>query len=299
MKCLPLVGWIVSIAMVTTPAHADRAEELVTEGQRLGKDGQLAAAIAKFREAERIQPRALHDCLIGLAYARAGELVASEIAFATCRRRAALGELPSWVASEERALAATLAVGKLGRLQLELDPEIATIRIAAVGADAFVPPPAFHLPAGSHVIVARTRDGREVRRTIEIVANEQHTVRLTADPDPPATPVPATPSPTRSGSRLPTALLLGGAGAIVAGGLVHVFVVRPAYQELETAADAIAYDDALPRYRAGQIATIGLYVAGAALAATGFVLRAREPERPVVGARVGSGHAMVTVEWRR
>ncbi len=288
--------------VIASPAWADPADDLVNQGQQLAKQGKLREAITKFRAAEAIHPRALHDCLIGLAFARAGQLSASEIAFATCLQRATPDDpLPPWVATEKTALTAKLDTSAFGTVELALAPPLETVQIAAVDPDPFVPPRSFHVAVGSHVVIARTKDGREARQTVEVVAGKPTavTLELAAEHEQAPAPKEELPPPRTHARGRHTLFLYAGAGALVAGGLVHALVVYPAYKDLKNAQTDADYDDNYPRYNAGRITSAGLYLVGAALVGTGLVLRARDRDAPVVGARIEHGSALLTVEWQR
>src|SRR5262245_36916970 len=91
---------------IPVDASADRADDLVVAGQARATAGRFEEAIAKFREADAVRPSALHSCLIGLAYLRAGRLDEAEREFAACRRRSSARDpVPDWLPAEERRLA--------------------------------------------------------------------------------------------------------------------------------------------------------------------------------------------------
>ena len=132
------------LTLASVSAHADRAGDLVTEGQELGKQGRFREALGKFRAAEQTSPRALHACLIGLAYLRDDQLGAAALSFADCRRRSTAEPPPTWLVDEEQALAAKLVISQLGTVTLELDPAIATLTVSAIaGGEAFAAAPTF------------------------------------------------------------------------------------------------------------------------------------------------------------
>src|SRR5262245_24732927 len=64
-----------------------RADELTQEGNDLGRQGQLDAAIAKFKQAYQLFPRALYACNLGLAYVRKQDWPRAHYFLSLCRSR--------------------------------------------------------------------------------------------------------------------------------------------------------------------------------------------------------------------
>lgn len=104
VRCLGLA--LAVLALASTRASADRADELVVAGRELAVAAKYEEAIAKFREADAVRPSALHACLVGLARLRAGQLDEADQEFAACRRRSTSADpVPAWLVTEEHKLA--------------------------------------------------------------------------------------------------------------------------------------------------------------------------------------------------
>ena len=298
-------------------AHAETADELVAQGQELARQGRIGDALERFRAADAAEPRAVHSCLIGLAYLRGGALGNAALSFLACHRRAQATPLPAWVDKEERDLAQRLTASDLGTVTLTVDPAITTLTVPALldGA-AFPVARTLHLPAGTHRIAGRTAAGRELAISIDVRPRGTHAGTLPPAATPPTTgptsPVDlATGQPpvgrpperaapvTRSRSLVPTVLLATGGAALVAGGLVHVLKVRPARADLDAASTPTAYDDLLDDYTAPRNVTVALYAVGAAAVITSAVLGWRRTDAPVVSASVGEAGAAFAISWQR
>ncbi|MBA2539419.1 MAG: hypothetical protein H0V17_07285 [Deltaproteobacteria bacterium] len=282
------------LTLVPALASADRADDLVTEGQELGKQGRFREALGKFRAAEELRPRALHACLMGLAFLRDDQLGASGLAFADCRRRGTAAEPPpSWVSVEEQALAARLAESQLGTVELELSPEIIMLSTPAIAdGDPLAASRTLYLPAGNHMIRGRSRDGRTVAITVTVSAKSSHTVVLQLAERAPVAPF------TESAPKLPWIAIGSGAALATIGALVHVTALRDAHGDADQAA-AADYDAKLDRYKTTRLVTVSLYAAGAAAIATGLFLRSRHKHAPQLSADVTATRAVLALEWHR
>jgi hypothetical protein len=282
-------------------ASASPADDLVTEGQALARQGRIGDALAKFREADQLEPRAVHSCLLGLAYLRGGALGNAEISFATCHRRAGTETLPPWVAKEEADLAQKLTSSELGTISLTVSPSITELAVPALLDGAWFPvTTTLHIPAGSHRIAARQSDGSEVSTVVEVKARENSTTELPPAPTPPKTE-PSSParvevSPPARPSPLPKIVLAVGGASVVAGVLVHALAVRPAYNDLDRAMTGDEYDQKLPAYELRRNVTVALYGVGAVALITGALLYARQPsDGPRISAQVGASGGSVVL----
>lgn len=289
----------IAVLVASGHAHAETPAALVADGQELARRGQIGDAIAKFREADRLSPDAIHACLIGLAYLRGGALPDAELMFASCHTRAT-GPLPPWVAIEEEALASRLAKAELGTVALTIDPAIVELRVPALLSGAPFPVrKTLHLPPGPHRIVGRSADRREVVGEVTATVGIPRDVTLVLPapglgrPDAALRPRSATRSPG------PTYLMIGGGAVVIAGVAIHAFAVAPARNRLDDAATGVEYDDHYDAFALRRNLTIGCYAVGAAALITGFVLGRRSSEAPRITAHVAEGGARVAMEWSR
>ena len=186
------------VLMLAPPsARAESADELVAQGQELAREGRIGDALARFRAADAAEPRAVHSCLIGLAYLRGAALGNAELSFAQCHSRAQTEPLPGWVAKEEQELAQQMTASRLGTVALTLDPAIVALSVPALLDGARFPPArTLRLPAGTHRIVGTTDDRRELTATVVVEPRGAHEATLSpsvTDPAPgPTDPVAGT-----------------------------------------------------------------------------------------------------------
>jgi hypothetical protein len=250
------------------PARADEppaaaADALVTEGARLGGEGRLEEAILRFKAAEARFPRALHDCNVGLAYARLGRLPQAHWFLSRCQRRAT-EPLPEWVAPRLETTLSQLRAGPYAPVRLETSPQSAPVTISTFAPDESVDPPAdVWLPQATEVVLtARAADDAargEARVRLPSPAPTRVLVEVRAS-NPASAPVPASlpapvptpeapflaepaPAPVESASpSWPWWLTAGGGLAVVGGGLALASAAGLA-EDARAASSAGRYDD--------------------------------------------------------
>jgi hypothetical protein len=167
--------------LATAPARADdartRADQLVQEGATLGEQGRFADAIARFRAAEALYPRAIHDCNLGLAYRLWQRPAEAYLYFHRCTRRAT-GALPRWVAPEQRRVLTALTTGGLTPVEITPSPAGALVAISNFAdGELFVTPLTAWLPPGPHALSIRRAGYRTTR--VEITCRSVEPVRVT------------------------------------------------------------------------------------------------------------------------
>jgi hypothetical protein len=296
---------------------AKKALALVQQGAAT-KD--MAQAIVLFKKAERLYPRASHNCNIGLAYARLGKWPRSFLYLERCRVRwnkSVDGERPSWIVRRLKEAAGELAAGDYALVAFTVEPNDAVLTVSAFEPDDLIEPGAVWLPFGKHTVTARkgTLPAKTVQVTIDSRARRTVAIELaTAAPKPKQDPGPKvstepiaapTPPPTAAEPKkrrrtIPWTITAVGAATLVAGGIAH-FV---ALDKLDIANHTLEPDfpAANRTYRRWRVAAIGLYVAGAVGVGTGLLLlrRARKTERSnqlSVGGFVTGDGAYVSVGW--
>lgn len=85
-------------------------DALVAEGEDLARRGEYSRAIARFKQAERIEPHAANACRIALTYLRRELWPQAEIFLAQCRQRSSTADpAPGWLPEAEKELASKLA----------------------------------------------------------------------------------------------------------------------------------------------------------------------------------------------
>ena len=140
--------------------HAgDRARRVRRSAARArraaGQGGRYSEAIDAFKAAERIEPRALHACLIALAYTRRELWPQAEIFLDQCEKRATAADpLPEWVPTAKQQLAERLAAVNVAAVEIVVEPAGVDVKLAvsSFAPDELFEPRTIHLPPGRHVI---------------------------------------------------------------------------------------------------------------------------------------------------
>jgi hypothetical protein len=146
------------------PSRESEANRLVAEGAALAQEGRHDDAIERFRAAERLLPRALHDCNLGLTYSMAGRLPEAHALLARCVARATEA-LPTWVDTERRRILTELSAGRYRSIIVTTSVP-ATVTIAPLlPDDTFAAPLTAWLGEGHWTLTAAAAGHRsEVRR---------------------------------------------------------------------------------------------------------------------------------------
>lgn len=307
---LSTAGLVLAVA-VSSPAHADRATQLVARGEQLAKDGQLDAAIVAFKDAERARSRASHACLIALAYIRLQRWPQAEIYLDACRvRSSAKDPLPKWFALAHQQLVEQLDTADVAAVEIRIEP-VALADTAAIGVSTFAPdeqfaPQTIHLPRGKHVITATVEGNRQAQQTIEVTGTSRLTVAFDFRTDAGvAVIVPARPvQPKRR--VVPWTVTASGGVVLAAAAAYHLFAFKPVRDKLIDATDdtpdPALYDEYEGKFDTRRTVTIALYGVGAAALITGLVLLATTDadERPArLTYDATHGGAIVGLEWSR
>jgi len=169
-----------------------KANSLVEEGNALGAAGKLEEAIKKFKAAEEILPRALHDCNIGLASVHLQEWIAAHYHLTRCRKRwtSADGEQPSWLESNLEGVETQLSAGTFARLEIASEPVGAAI---SVDGNRLVET-SMWVVKGAHQLEATKPGFKKARMTVTLTSGERRTIVVPlaeVTPPPKAKPAPA------------------------------------------------------------------------------------------------------------
>jgi hypothetical protein len=311
MRVLPAL----LVVCVVAPARADDATALETRGAQLAKDGHYSDAIDAFKEADRLQPRASHACMIALAYTRRELWPQAEVFFEMCHHRGSTGDpLPDWLPQAEKVLADHLATANVAAIDITVLPANAAVKLtlSSFASDETFAPRKLHLAFGQHVITA-TAPGYETQsKTIAVTGKTPQAIVLELEPvhrEPvtpprpsvnPAPVVTATTTTTTTRSTVPWWIIGAGAALGLAGGAIHVFAFEPVRDDLAKDVadlDRRAYDADSSKFDARRDLVIGLYVAGGVAIITGLVLRQTVfVEHVDVAPRPGG--AVVSWTWR-
>lgn len=296
---------------LSTHAYADGAADRVAKGEDLAKQGKWTEAIENFKAADKIEKRAKHACLIALAYIRRELWPQAEVFLTVCQQRAnATDPVPDWVPLAEQQLKERLTKAKVATVQITVKPD-ALASQAAINVSSFEPdetfgPRAIHLPRGTHLVTATVPGHDPAQQTIEIVDDSPREVVIDFDHKP--VPIPATPKPRAQGpSKLPLIVMAAGGAVMLGGAGYHLLVFKGTRDDLAAASDAndtTRYDQLAGDFDSQRMTTIALYGVGAAVIATGVVLKYTlykdQPERaPRLGVGPMRDGGLVTLEWSR
>lgn len=333
------VGAVVGTANLSS-AFADNpnanVDALVAEGEALAKAGNFSAATEKWKAADKLQPRAKHACLIGLAYTRREYWPQAEVFFARCRQSAsATDPVPTWLDAAEKQLEEKLAIAPVAAVKLSVDPPSAAaeIIVSSFAPDEAFGPRVVHLGIGSHTITVTAPGYAPTVQVVEVKnkADQFITIQLkkpgeSPTNDPNRVPLPVdgngttgtgttgttgngalvTPPPQAAkASPLPWVVVGAGGAMMAAGAIMQATWFKSARDQLVRASDtgnSMLYAEWSPRFDTRRNVVIGMYGVGAATIATGIILKytvfKERKESPVaVGAAFGEGGGMVTLGW--
>lgn len=293
-------------------ARAEPAADLQADGERLAKQGNYAAAIDKFKAADRIEPRASHACLIALAYTRRNLWPQAEIWRTTCHERASASDpLPEWMPAADKQIDDAIATANVAPVTIRVEPTeaaaTAQLTVSSFAPDETFAPRVIHLPPGIHTIFARAPGFADAQQLVEVKDRHPRVIVLTlhrpgeqvAAPPAPA----AAPAPPRS--KVPWIVIGAGAALGVAAGIYHVTLYRDAYDQLNNAKTPTEYRmiDATGTYDFRRKVVIGLYGAAAVTLGVGIVLRytvfAHAETAPAVAFVPEPGGGVVSLGWIR
>lgn len=303
------LGCVALCLASATPAFADGASDRVAKGEDLAKQGKWTEAIENFKAADKLEKRAKHACLIALAYIRRELWPQAEVFLTVCHERSGASEpMPDWVPLAEQQLKERLTKAKVASVQIRVKPDglasQAAIAVSSFEPDELFAPRAIHLPRGKHLITA-TVEGREpAQQTIEIVDDSPREVVIDFEVKQQPIPVaPARPVGPKA-SKVPLIVTALGGAIMLGGAGYHLFAFKPARDDLSKAETGPAYDDLVDDFSSARTTTIALYGVGAAVIATGIVLKYTvykdQPERaPRVGAGITRGGGVFVMEWSR
>lgn len=279
---------LVLCTIARTTVAAPGADELEARGQQLASAGHYSEAIAMFKQADRIEPRAIHACEIGLAYTRRELWAQAEIHFLICHERATSNDtLPDWVNEGEQLLHDRLAALDVAAVEIVVAPveARAALAVSSFPPDESFSPRTIHLPVGHHVIVARAPGFEDAQVDVDVTDRQPRRVAIRM---------------YRPGEReaTPTYRKLEIAGGIALGGAAVAYgVMGICWLHLRDGDPAAFRDWQGTGYDVARWTSIPLWALGGTLLATGLYLRHGQATDTQVGALPLRGGAAATVGW--
>ncbi|HTL37898.1 MAG TPA: hypothetical protein VL326_32425 [Kofleriaceae bacterium] len=324
MRIVATLVAVLALASLPLPAHAEDRAALQAKGEQLAKDGKYSDAIEAFKAADRIEPRAIHACLISLAYTRRELWAQAELYLSFCHQRAKSGDpLPDWVALADQQIRDRLIAAGMVEVTIEAKPATAQVTVSSFAPDEVFEPRTIHLPAGTHVVFAKAPGYIDGQLTVQITDKTPKHVVIelaptagTATPGEPLVskgqvfvpdkPVGEKPETPASGSKAGMTLFIAGGAAIALGVGAHAWMgfehgkLAEANEPPITTASEDLYAAHSGRYDAARILTVALYATGVACIGMGFYQRSQsEKSAKVAAAPLPGGGAIVSVGWQR
>jgi hypothetical protein len=277
------VAVVLAVAFAARAARADEIDDLVIRGKALAKAGELTQAIAQFRRADAMRPRAQHACLIGLAYTRRELWLLADLWFARCRARANANDpLPEWFDEAEQQLAAKVSAARAATITIRVAPASAhaTVKISSFDFDEVLAPGTIHLAPGRYTLEAGAPGFARQKRTIVAEDGAKQTIAITLSP---------------VARWVPWAVLAGGVALVTAGAAFDAYELQPLKTEI--AKSRLLYDERSGAFDAWRAATVGSWITGAIAIGVGTYLVVTKRAR--FTAEVDRSRAVVLVELSR
>ena len=298
-----MVRWAILLPLVCKVAfaRADAIDDLVAKGEDLAKQREYSQAITAFKEADRSRPTAANACRIGLAYTRRELWSQAEIWLDRCKLRANADDpLPDWFSAAEAQLADKLKGVDTAALAIRVTPANtpALISVSSFPPDETFAPRTIHLVPGTYVITATVPGQPAISETTTVKLGTDNAVTLRFPEPKPIAPVQPAVVERSSAPRY----LYIGAGAVTAIGIgFHVLALRErnALQDAQDHNDQKAWRAHSGTFENERAAAIACYGAAAVAIAIGIALGMHDEKRPVVGASLVPGGALVGIEVRR
>jgi hypothetical protein len=187
----PTAGRVHGAEPAAEATPRERADALVREAAACGAANDWDCAIAAFRKAEAVYPRATHDCNIGLAFMRSARPHLAWLYLGRCQGRTT-DALPPWVDAMRRDALAAMRSGGFAPIEVTTTPPVASVTVDTLPDERLTPTGgtlSLWLPQGVHTLrVSAPGHLDEVR---EVTVAGQETSRVVIE----LKPVPAEPPP--------------------------------------------------------------------------------------------------------
>ncbi len=171
-----------------------QASALVEEAAALGRKGQLAEAIATFKRAEALHPRAIHVCNIGLAYVRLNRWPQAQFFLSACRERWSQEQtspIDEWVNKRLREAIGKLSAGDFAPITVKSSPAGAAIESSSFLPDeTFRGPRIVWLPTGKTELKASLSGYLQDTRSIIVEKGVAQEIAFVLTPEPIEEPTP-------------------------------------------------------------------------------------------------------------
>lgn len=289
--------FVVVLAIAAT-AHAETgAEKLANQGEEFAKAQEYTRAIDAFKAADKLEKKARHACMIGLAYLRRELWPQAELFFETCKQRASITDpLPDWFQDAMTQLAEKLAGTTVSAVTIRVTPEgtLPQITASSFAPDETFGPRTIHLAPGQHTITVDAPGYPSRRETFTVEPSKPLVLEIELKHAEKRYVTPRA-------SKVPFAIMGGGLLVALVGAGYHIGAYAPLRQDLIAAPTRDEYDQLKSQVKDRRLYTIALYSVGAVAIATGLVLRKTVFRRSpiLVGAEPTEGGGVVSLSWQR
>ncbi|MEE2901502.1 MAG: hypothetical protein VYC39_04200 [Myxococcota bacterium] len=155
------------------------AAALVRQGERLAKAKRYNDALIAFKSADKLFPKAEHDCWVGLAYARLQMATQANFYVARCKQRAG-GKRPiPWYPKAKILAENMLKSGRYAAIRFESLHGGASIRPDNFDDDEWLAlPTKLWMPVGRYTINAKAPGFGKKQLSLEVTSTRSQTVRV-------------------------------------------------------------------------------------------------------------------------
>jgi hypothetical protein len=301
--------------------QSDRADQLVKEGEALGKAGDFDSALERFREAEELESRPVHDCWIAISYVRLEQWTRARLYLDRCKSRSNGKPEVEWYPTARSQLRSKMR-GGYAAVTVNVDVAGATLKIPTVPDEELALPVTIWLPLGRHNLIV-SRDGYPTRKQIVTLSSPERMSVLIAVGDGSAQITnPDDGSETSSngsssngdidlttstedrqqppGKLLPVSLMAG--GAVIAGfGFVFISKAKNAQDDFNNATNPAEQQVAEDAIKSNNRNTAIAFISGGVVGAVGIALLVRaiawKPDREQSMVNVGPTADGGAVVW--
>lgn len=130
-------------------------QQLMRQGEALGKKGDYPAALSKFQQSQRLSPQPVKLCHLGLTYARMTYWHRALHFFQLCRKGTGR-RFPDWAKRELELAKSKVLAGRFAQVEITTSPPDTSFTLSCFATDTvFYAPTKVFVPFGSHEVVVK------------------------------------------------------------------------------------------------------------------------------------------------
>ena len=155
------------------------AAALVRQGERLAKTKRYNDALLAFKSADKLFPKAEHDCWIGLAYARLQMATQANFYVSRCKQRAGEARPIPWYPKAKILAENMLKLGRYAPISFESLHGGAVIRPETFDEDEWLDLPVkLWMPIGSYAVDAKAPGFEKKQLSVEVTSTRSQKIRV-------------------------------------------------------------------------------------------------------------------------